>query len=93
MIRAGEDPNAPRTVRPGLISNEPVQYPPLVAAAAARRPEVIELLLGLGARLDDRSWDAAWCVSESDDVRQALHRHVPRPAPGNCAEVVQSISH
>ena len=83
-IHAGEDPNGPATVRGGIFGREPVVLTPLEAAAAQDRPEVIELLMDLGARPDAHVWTRAWCISDEPDVRSMLDRYRPVDAHAEC---------
>jgi hypothetical protein len=50
LLAEGEDPNATYRVRRGFIQNYPMQMTPMAAAIAARRNEIVQLLLDGGAR-------------------------------------------
>lgn len=85
-IEAGEDPNRPAEVRPGVILPEPATLTPLEAAAASRQAEMIQLLLDLGASVDANVWQRAWCLSNEPGVRAVLEAHRPPGALDNCVE-------
>jgi hypothetical protein len=50
LLAAGEDPNATYRVRRGIVRNYPMQMTPMAAAVAARRDEIVQILLDGGAR-------------------------------------------
>jgi hypothetical protein len=50
LLAEGEDPNATYMVRGGFVRDHPVQMTPSAAALAARRDEIVQLLLDGGAR-------------------------------------------
>lgn len=83
-VQAGEDLERPAVVRAGIIGPEAVELTPLEAAAAQRRPEVIQLLMALGAAPDAQVWRRAWCISGDADVRALLDRHRPADAHPEC---------
>ena len=87
MVRAGADLNSPAVVRPGLISSTPVRLAPIVAAAAARREEIVQLLIEFGARVDADTWNEAWCISDASDVRARLEPVRPDGALADCPVV------
>ena len=77
MKWAGASLDQPYDVRPEILWRESRRVPALVAAAAAQRTEIIELLIDLGAAPDAATWNAAWCASEDDRVREALAMRRP----------------
>src|SRR5688500_20198729 len=56
LIHAGENPNAPTTVRAELLRNDPLTLTPLEAAVGSDRPDMIEVLLENRAILDAATW-------------------------------------
>ena len=50
LLAAGEDPNATYRVRRGVVRDYPTQMTPMAAAVAARRDEIVQILLDGGAR-------------------------------------------
>ncbi len=85
-IEAGEDPDRPGEVRPGVLGLEAVTLRPLETAAAVRQAEMVQLLLDLGASLDASVWQRAWCISDEPGVRSVLASHRPAGAAENCVE-------
>jgi hypothetical protein len=51
LIAEGHDPNGEYPVRAGYLMSEPVVLTPIAAAMAARRGEIVDLLMDAGARL------------------------------------------
>lgn len=51
LIAEGADPNGTYPVRAGYISREPVMITPVAAAMAAKRGEIVDILLDAGASL------------------------------------------
>ena len=49
LLAEGRDPNAPYRVRRGFIRDYPVAMTPMAAAVAARRDEIVQILLDGGA--------------------------------------------
>jgi hypothetical protein len=85
-VRGGENPNAPGDVRQDFISPAPLTLTPIEAAAVEGRPEIVQLLLDLGAMPDAASWKNAWCLAGAADVRDLLARHRPPAAATGCGE-------
>jgi hypothetical protein len=50
LLAEGQDPNATYRVRRGFARSYPAQLTPMAAALAARRDEIVQLLLDGGAR-------------------------------------------
>lgn len=50
LLAEGEDPNATYRVRHGFVRERPMQMTPMAAALAAKRDEIVQLLLDGGAR-------------------------------------------
>jgi len=61
LLRAGADPNAPASVRAGLVRNREVTATPLEAATAAIRTGPLEMLADAGAVIDERNYGRLWC--------------------------------
>ena len=51
LLAEGQDPNGTYPVRAGYLSSEPALLTPVAAALAARRGEIVDLLLDAGAKL------------------------------------------
>jgi hypothetical protein len=50
LLSEGKDPNATYRVRRGFIRDNAMDMTPIAAATAARRDEIVQLLLDAGAR-------------------------------------------
>ena len=50
LLAQGDDPNATYRVRRGFVRDYPMQMTPIAAAIAARRDEIVQLLLDGGAK-------------------------------------------
>lgn len=50
LLAEGEDPNGTYRVRGGFVRESPIEMTPMAAAVAARRDEIVQLLLDSGAR-------------------------------------------
>jgi hypothetical protein len=57
LLADGHDPNAVYPVRGGMIRDYPMQVTPMAAALAARRSEIVQILLDAGARPQDQKSD------------------------------------
>lgn len=62
-LRAGEGAGERRSVRAGYLFDRPVTATPLQAAVAAKRPEIVELLLEAGAATMPDEWVSARCLA------------------------------
>jgi hypothetical protein len=51
LIAEGHDPNGEYPVRAGVLTSEPMLLTPIAAAMAARRGEIVDLLMDAGAKL------------------------------------------
>ena len=49
LIASGQDPNGTYTVRAGVLGSDPAPLTPVAAAMAARRGEIVTLLIDAGA--------------------------------------------
>jgi hypothetical protein len=87
LIRAGEDPRTPRRIQSGMLFEREVALTPLEAAIAARRPEVVDVLLSeMPGGLDADAWSRAVCLAgavKAHDVERVLHDHRPGRAAGD----------
>jgi hypothetical protein len=50
LLADGEDPNATYRVRRGIVREYPMQMTPMAASTAARRDEIVQILLDGGAK-------------------------------------------
>jgi hypothetical protein len=50
LLAVGENPNATYRIRRGFVRDYAVEMTPMAAARAARRDEIVQLLLDAGAR-------------------------------------------
>jgi hypothetical protein len=50
LLAEGVDPNAVYPVRGGILRSHPTEMTPMAAATAARRDEIVQILLDGGAR-------------------------------------------
>lgn len=90
LIWLGADPNAAGPVREGIVHRDVQLLTPLEAAAAARRADMIELLLEQRAVMDGAVWNRLMCIAtdvNSDEVREFLERRRPTDASGTCEGV------
>lgn len=90
FVRAGQDPDAPITVRhPVLTGGRPVAVPPLLWAVAVNSRESVLMLLGFGAQLDGPVAHRAVCLADAlghADMATVLTIHGPQLSRGACAE-------
>jgi hypothetical protein len=90
LVRAGESPRERRHIRAGLLFERSVRLTPLEAAIAAGRPEMVELLLGEGARVSRAEWIRARCLAAS--VRDAeTERVLDSYKPAHTPEADQNV--
>ena len=90
LIEAGEDPNAPGTVRAEFLRNDALTITPLEAAVGSDRVDIMEVLLEHGARLDPATWNGLMCFAtaiEADESRALLEQRRPEGAPLACDHV------
>jgi hypothetical protein len=84
LIGDGEDPNAARPVRAGMLADQPVHVTPLEAAVLARRGIIVERLLASGAAVDETTWNRLRCLAEGTEGAGVLDRHRPGRAVMRC---------
>ncbi len=80
LIRNGEDPDERRPVRAGLVSTGRTMLTPIEAAMAARRPEVVEVLLWAANELDGPAWIRARCLAAmvpDAEIERVVDRYRP----------------
>jgi len=88
LIEAGTDPNGEYALRPDILAVN--RATPLEAAVAARRPEIVNLLMREGATVDGPAWRHLHCVAidiGAADVIQAVDAYRPETASaGSCTQ-------
>jgi hypothetical protein len=88
LIEAGADPDSDYPLRPDVIATR--RATPLEAAVAARRAEIVNLLMREGATMDERSWRRLHCLAVDTgaaDVVDAIDAHRPVDAAvASCPE-------
>jgi len=87
MIRLGENPNAPRDIRKGLLTTDAVRLTPLEAAVAANDASMVRALLANGAFVDAGTWNVLHCVTRSDEIREILSARKPVDSAAQCQGV------
>jgi hypothetical protein len=90
LIGRGADPNAPGTIRPGMLRRDEIELTPLEAAVGARQERTVEFLLQYGAVVDAPSWTRLMCFAErleAPAVRAVLERQQPAGTTLDCAGV------
>ena len=88
MSKDGVDLQAARSVRAGVLARTPLTLTPLEAAIAARRGEVIELLLWAAPPRDAATWTRARCLAglvDDPDISALLAKQAPTLPPPDCA--------
>jgi hypothetical protein len=88
LIEAGADPDSEYPLRPDVIATR--RATPLEAAVAARRAEIVNLLMREGATMDERSWRRLHCLAVDTgaaDVVDAIDAYRPVDAAvASCPE-------
>ena len=78
LIDEGSDPAKAYPVAAGVLFDRPLHLTPLEAAIAARRPEVVDLLLWRMPHRDAAVLTRAWCLARragDGDVTRAVERY------------------
>ena len=91
LIGRGADPNAPGTIRPGMLTRDEIELTPLEAAVGARQERTVEFLLQHGAVVDAPSWTRLMCFAErleAPAVRAVLGRRQSAGTTLDCAGVM-----
>jgi hypothetical protein len=81
QVEAGADPNREYDVRPGVLAID--RAIPLEAAVAARRAEIVTVLMHEGATLNESGWRRLHCAAvetETADVVRAIDELKPGDA-------------
>jgi hypothetical protein len=87
VIELGEDVNGTSLVRPDILADHSLLVTPSEAAVAAKRADMVELLLEHGARMDVAMWTRLMCFSSSvkaEDVLSLLEPRRPEASVENC---------
>lgn len=93
LIRGGDDPRIRRLVRAGVLFDRAVSLTPLEAAIAAKRAEVVNVILSAMV-VDAATWREAKCLLlgiDEDDVYGVVDAHRPPEIRGepDCAGFVR----
>jgi hypothetical protein len=78
LIEQGSDPAKSYPVAAGILFDRPLHLTPLEAAIAARRSEIVDLLLWKMGRRDAAVLTRAWCLARQtgeDDLTRAVERY------------------
>jgi hypothetical protein len=87
LAARGADPNRAAEIRGGIISDQPAVLAPIEAAAASRQREMVQLLLDVGATIDDPDlWQRAWCIAGDSTARELLSERQPAGGVAPCAD-------
>jgi len=89
LLWSGADPNAPASVRTGILKYYDIVVTPLEASVGTRTPTAMEFLLSHGARMDRRERDVITCLATEDDANEILE-YLDKTFPGakpDCAHV------
>jgi hypothetical protein len=90
-IQQGEDPNAAREIRPGLLFDHTVRLTPLEAAVEAGDSAMIDVLFREGAGPDAATWSRLRCATDREEVIRLFDAHRPSGAAA-CDPVVADIA-
>lgn len=91
LIDEGSDPAKAYPVAAGILSDQPLQLTPLEAAIAARRPEVVDLLLWRMQRRDASVLARASCLARrggDSEVVRAVERYRVDAGEPDCSRTV-----
>lgn len=83
LVRSGQDPNRPATVRAEVLGDREVTATPLEAAVGIDRADIIQVLLENGATLDVSTWPHLMCLAasvEADEAKEFLEQRRPDDA-------------
>jgi hypothetical protein len=83
FVGAGANVNGPGDVAGGLVLPDTRRMTALEAAAIRGEREMIQLLLDIGPP-DANAWHAAFCASDSTELRALLTPHRPAGAADRC---------
>ena len=82
MMRRGESARERHLVRAGILSDEAVWLTPLEAGIAARRPDVVELVLKESRGIDWTTWSDAKCLADDTGIERVIDAYRPAMPPG-----------
>jgi hypothetical protein len=93
LIARGEDPYARHQIRADLLFNDAISLSPLEAGIAARRAEIVDVIL-FSARTppEPATWTYLKCLAELEgdkDVTATLDRYRPESATQTCDGVTR----
>jgi hypothetical protein len=89
LIEEGEDPNAARDIRAGLLSEATVRLTPLEAAVVANDENMVMHLLDSGAVINTTRWNRLHCLADGDEIRRVLDERRPPDADSRCERASQ----
>ena len=90
QIANGSDPNVAQPIRPGIFNDDSLVMTPFEAAIAARHVEVVQLLAGNGARLDESNLPRLICLarrSAAADILAFLEARSASSPAADCSGV------
>lgn len=90
LIDEGEDPHAARPIAAGMLFGRPVTLTPLEAAIAARRAEVVDILLWRTNGADAQTVARARCLAQRDgdaDISRVLERYASGGPEPECSGI------
>ena len=85
QIASGADPNATYPLRPGILDASSLT--PLEAAVDSRRAEMVDVLMGHGAKVSADEWHRLHCAAlhlRASDLVSTLSRYRPDGAATSC---------
>jgi hypothetical protein len=93
LMASGEDPYAPREIRPDVLFNNAVTLTPVEAGIAAGRAEVVDVILfSAHTPPDAPTWNRIRCLAQlqgDEDVEAVLDRYRPASAVLECSGVTR----
>ena len=87
LIERGDNPNAARNIRAGLLREMAVRLTPVQAAVASKDPHVVRVLLANGAAIDAPLWNRLRCLAEGQEMQALLDQWQPADVVMRCADV------
>ncbi|MSO82609.1 MAG: hypothetical protein EXQ53_04865 [Acidobacteria bacterium] len=87
LVERGEDPDAARNVRAGLLLDVAVRVTPLEAAVASKDPQIVRVVLANGAAVDASLWNRLRCLTESQEMMALLDQLRPAGVVMRCDDV------
>jgi len=89
-IQQGEDPNAAREIRAGLLFDRPVSLTPIEAAVEAGDSAMLDVLFRSGVELDAATWSRLRCGTDREEVARIFDAHRPSGAERRCDAVTST---